>query len=146
VAAALIANESYAESNQRDSVGALRLGQDYRRYLEDRKPSRVGIYATLGGYGIVPFAEDVNDAYTGEETVEAEEAAEALRARVGGIGGQVGIGAEYVFADGEGKPAIALGVRYLGRIHRAQAISDDEGVVISAAWMTEGAIVVEFLR
>lgn len=145
-ALAILGTERFAESSQRDSVGALRLGLDYRRYLESRQANRVGLYGTVGGYGIVPFAEDVDDAYTADEAAEAAEAAEALRARVGGIGAQLGLGAEYVFPDAEGRPAVALGVRYLGRVHRAQAESDDEGLVISTAWMTEAALVLEFVR
>ena len=127
------------------NVGGTRLGLDYRRYLSTREAGRVGLYGDVGGYGIIANSRDVNDAYTQEEQEDANESAEGIRARIGGIGWQVGLGAEYLFGDKEQRPAVAVGLRYLARGHHGQ-ITDEEGTTVSSVVLSEAALVLEFMR
>lgn len=138
-------DSSFAETNSVTAVGSLRLALDYRRYLHRRDPGRVGFYADGGIYYIVPNATDVSDGYTPEEQASADEGSVALRGRVGGIGAQLGIGAEYLIADAAGAPAVSIGLRYVGRLHRGE-IASDEGYEISTVVLSEAALILEFQR
>lgn len=139
------ADATFAATNTYTGVGSTRLAVDYRRYVHARSAGRVGLYATGGGYFILPNAADVSDAYTPEEQAAADEGAGELRARIGGLGGQLGVGAEYVLGDAAGRPAVALGLRYSARLYRGQA-SNDEGYRVSTVVLTEAALVVDFMR
>lgn len=145
VAFVQFSTESFADSNARTIQGSARLGIDYRRYLFTREAGRVGGYGLAGVYGIIPHVEDINDAYSDSEQEDATQAAADVAARVGGFGGQIGIGGEYLFGDKQGRPAVALGARYLLRAFRGQ-IADDEGLTVSAVWTTEAALTLEFTR
>lgn len=141
-----IANARFASTNATSSVGALRLGVDYRRYVWAREAGGVNLYATAGGFGIVPNATRSDSSYTEQEQADAAEGAAADRARVGGFGAQAGLGAEYLFADAKGRPAVALGVRWLTRGYRGQETDDEEGTRVSTVVMSEAALVLEFTR
>ncbi len=135
----------FASSSSYAGVGSTRFSLDYRRYLYSRTPGAVDFYADGGVYAILPNARQTNDSYTEEEQNSADESAASLRARIGGLGAQLGIGADYLFADAAGKPAVALGLRYLGRLHRGQAVTE-EGVAISTVLLSEAALTLEFQR
>jgi hypothetical protein len=135
----------FAATQSLQAVGGLRLGLDYRRYLWAREGGAVNLYGDGGVYGIIPNAADNDEAYTEAEQSDADEGADANRARIAGIGGQAGIGAEYLLADPKGRPAVAVGVRYLARLYRGQA-GDDDGVTVSTVVMSEAAVVLEFTR
>lgn len=137
--------ESWSDTSSQALVGSVRLGLDYRRYLLAREAGAVGAYATLGAYGVLPAVVDENDGYSEEEQADADLAAEALAARIGGLGAQAGLGAEYLFADKKGRPAVAIGARYLVRVYRSQLV-DDELLQVSTVWMSEAALVLEFTR
>lgn len=136
---------TFAETSSYTSVGSTRFSVDYRRYLQAREPARVGLYATGGAFYVLPNAADRSDGYTAEEQASADEEAGGLRARIGGLGGQLGLGGEYLLADGQGRPAVALGLRYLGRAFRAQAVGES-GYQVSTVLYTEAALVVELMR
>lgn len=145
VAAVGFGNTTFSDTTSRTRLGGLRLSLDARQWLHPREAGRAGLYGDLGGYGIVPLASDTSDAYTAEEVADAEEGAAADRARIGGFGGQAGVGAEYVFGDREGRPAVAVGARWLARLHRAQA-SQEDATTVSTVLLTEAALVLEIVR
>ena len=136
---------SFGNTDSYEGVGSTRLSVDYRRYLLARNAGNVGFYGTGGGYYILPNAADVSDGYTPEEQDAADEGAGDARARIGGLGGQVGVGAEYLFGDAAGRPAVAVGLRYVVRLYRGQA-ANDEGYTISTILLPEAALVVEWMR
>ncbi len=146
VAYTAFATEDYTAVGGTRGVSALRLGGDYRRYLWARESARANMYGTVGGFGIFSGAADTNDSYSAEEQKDADESTAATRAKIAGFGGQAGIGAEYLFGDGAGKPAVALGARYVARFFRGEELDPEEGYHVSTVWLSEAAIVLEFTR
>lgn len=136
---------TWADTSGYQGLGSTRFSLDYRRWLHAREAGNVGFYALGGGYYILPNAKDVNDGYTPEEQDAADEGAASARARIGGMGAQLGVGAEYVLGDVRGRPAVALGIRYLGRVYRGQSVSDT-GSTVSTVLLTEAALTVELIR
>ena len=145
VALVQIVRARFADSASTRSAGGLRLGVDYRRWLFAREAGAVNFYGAAGAFGIVPNAADTDSSYTEEEAADAAEGAASDRARIGGFGGQAGVGAEYVIGDAKGRPAVGVGVRWLVRGYRGQE-GDDDGVRVSTVVMSEAAFVVEFVR
>lgn len=143
-AAAFFKTEQYASSSSSRMTGTLRPSLDYRRYLRERKAGRVNAWADAGIYGVIPFATDSSDAYTEEEQADADEAARSSRGRLGMYGAQAGLGAEYLLGDKEGQPAVALGIRYFGRVGASQQVQEEDGLIVSTIWLTEAAVMVEF--
>lgn len=146
IAYAAFATEDYTATGGNHGVSALRIGGDYRRYLWKREAAKANLYATAGGFGILAGATDENDSYSAQETKDAAESTAASAAKVAGFGGQAGIGAEYVFGDGTGKPAVALGARYVAKFFRGEELDAEEGYHVSTIWLSEAAIVLEFTR
>jgi hypothetical protein len=144
-AVARFATSRVGDGYATDAISTVRLGLDYRRWVWAREAGRVGLYGTLGGYGILPGATDTDSNWTDAEQADADEAAVERMGRVGGLGGQLGVGGEYVFGDPQGRPAVALGLRTLVRMHRAQVVQD-EAATVSTALLTETALVLEFIR
>lgn len=136
---------TFADIGSYEGLGATRFAVDYRRWLHVRAPGAVGFYADGGAYYVLPNAANRSDGYTAEEQASADEEAAGLRARIGGLGAQLGVGAEYPLADAQGRPAVAFGLRYLGRVFRAQA-TGEEGYTVSTVWLTEAALTLEFTR
>ena len=60
-------------------------------------------------------------------------------------GAQGGLGAEYVFGDKQGRPAIALGARWLLRGYRGSSFQEDE-IAVSFVLLNEAALVLEITR
>lgn len=139
----MLHDRTFADTSTVNAVGAFRPALDYRRYLRDRAPGAVNGYGTGGIYAVFPTVTDVSDSYTGEEQADAEEGADSLRAQIGGVGAELGIGAEYLFGDAAGRPAVALGVRYAGRVYRGQSLQEDN-FRVSTVWLGEAALVIEF--
>jgi hypothetical protein len=110
-----------------------------------RSAGAANLYATVGGFGVLPNAADTDTAYTADEQADADDSAAADRARIGGFGGQGGVGAEYVFGDKQDQPAVALGVRWLVRGFRGQEI-EDGAARVSTLVTSEAALVLEFTR
>ena len=140
-----LASSRFAEGNAVSSVGGLRLGADYRRYIWARKAGAVNLYGDAGAFGIVPAASSTDTAYTAQEQDDADEGAAADRARIGGLGAQAGLGAEYLLGDKEGRPAVAVGVRWLVRGYRGQE-GGEEGIRVSTVVTNEAAVVLELCR
>jgi hypothetical protein len=139
------ADAQFASSSTYTGVGSTRFSADYRRYVWAREPGRVDFYGDGGVYGILPNAKQTNDSFTEEEQNSADESSASLRARIGGVGAQLGIGADYLFADAAGRPAVGLGVRYLARLYRGQAATED-GYDVSTVLVSEAAVTLEFQR
>ena len=135
----------YGASLAQSSIGGVRIGLDYRRYLWDREAGAANLYGQVGGFGIVPNAAEGDESYTVAEQDAADETAAANRDRVGGFGAQGGLGAEYVFGDKQGRPAIALGARWLLRGYRGSSFQEDE-IAVSFVLLNEAALVLEITR
>ncbi len=140
-----LATSRFAEGNAVSSVGGLRLGADYRRYLWAREAGAVNLYGDAGAFGILPTAATTDSAYTVQEQADADEGAAANRARIGGLGLQGGLGAEYLLGDKKGRPAVAVGVRWLVRGYRGQE-GGEEGARVSTVVTSEAAVVLELTR
>lgn len=135
---------TWSDTPSAESLGATRLGLDYRRYLPaaDAGPGKVDMYGDVGLYGILPSAKDTSEAYTEEDQASADEASGELRARIGGVGGRLGIGAGYRL----GEPAsVTIGVRGAVAVHRAQATLET-GYQVSVIVAPEAALTLEFRR
>ena len=141
---AFVQESQFASTSSSHNVGGLRPGLDYRRYLRAREPGQVNGWLDGGIYGVIPFAEDVSDAYTPEEQADADEGAKSARERVGLYGGQAGLGAEYLLGDKAGKPAVALGMRYFLKVGATQATQEEDGFSVSTLWLTEAGLYLEF--
>lgn len=145
LAAVRLGTTTTADARTHQSTTGLRLGGDARRYLWAREAGRATAYGAVGAYGIVPFAANTSSAFTTEEQADADEGALADRQRIGGFGGQAGFGAEYVVGDREARPTLAIGARWLARMHRAQA-GDEVGTTVSTVLLTEAAVTLEIIR
>lgn len=127
------------------SVGGIRLGADWRGYVWAREPGRVNVWGTAGIFGIAPNAAQADSGWTEAEQTEADADSAARRASIGGLGAQGGLGAEYLFADASGQPAVAIGARWV--VRGFGAMDTDETETDFAMFLsTEAAIIVEFTR
>jgi len=120
-------------------VGALRPSADYRRYLEVRRPGEAAPYLQVGGYGVIPSARIVGEAFTKAEQADADADARADRARIGAYGGRAGGGVEVWWQNG-----LTVGARYLLVVHRHAAVVDD-AVTTSVMVRGEAAFVLGFV-
>ncbi len=109
--------------------GVVRPALDLRfSLLEHRDPRPVPFL--FGGVHVdVPSARDVSNGYTEEEQEAAAITATAERARLGGFGGRLGIGAAVRVVQG-----LSLGARYALTWHRSSFLGDDPTAVTS--WAT----------
>lgn len=135
----------YSATVAQSSVGGLRIGADYRRYLWRREAGAANLYGDLGAFGVIPNAAEGDEAYTVAEQDAADETAAANRGRIGGFGGQGGVGGEYVFGDKQGRPAVALGARWLIRGYRGSTAQED-ATSTSVVLISEAAVVLEITR
>ncbi len=135
---------TYSNTPSREGLGSSRLGLDYRRYLAPAPagPGAVDTYANLGLYGILPSAHDSSEAYTEEDQASADEAAAELRARIGGVGGRLGIGAGYRIGDAA---SVTIGMRGAVVLHRVQATLES-GYEVSVLVLPEAALTLELRR
>ena len=139
-----IAN-SYADNTHLFSVGGVRIGADWRGYVWPREAGRVNVWPTAGMFGIIPNSAESDTSYTTEETDQAAQDSRERRARIGGIGAQAGIGAEYCFGDAAGKPAFSLGAKWVLRGFGGLDLADQE-TDFSMFLVSEAALVLEFTR
>lgn len=144
VAVVRFSNATFADTSSVESVGAMRLGVDYRRYLPAAGcgPGFIDMYGNVGLYGILPTARDTSDAYTEEDQASADEASAELRARVGGLGGRLGVGAAY---RAGGPASVSVGARGSLVLHRAQSTLET-GYTISTVLLPEAVLTLEFRR
>jgi hypothetical protein len=135
----------FGDGTARSLVGSTRISLDYRRYLWAREADRVDLYGDVGLYGIAPNSITQDSSFTASEDKDAAEADEGVKAMIGGVGGQVGIGGEYVFGDKQSRPSVSVGVRTLMRLHRGQ-VEQEDATTVSTVVLTETAFVLEFTR
>ncbi len=145
VAVVEIISESASDEVHTFNVGGIRLGGDYRYYLWPRTPGKVNVWGTAGVFGIVPNSAEADSGWTVAEQQEADKDSSDRRAQVGGLGAQGGVAAEYLFADAEGKPAVALGARWLLRGFGGLDIEETQ-TDFSMLMSTEVALLIEFTR
>jgi hypothetical protein len=133
------------ESPASQAVGATRLSVDGRRWLEPRAARTAGFYAQSGVYAVIPNARFTDAAWTEAESADADVSEASARATIGGAGGQLGIGAAWAVADAQGRPALLLGARGLGRAFVGRSTGDD-GTVLSLVVLPEAALTLELVR
>ncbi|GDX78283.1 hypothetical protein LBMAG42_00940 [Deltaproteobacteria bacterium] len=145
VAVVEIISESASDEVHTFNVGGIRLGGDWRHYLWARTPGKVNVWGTAGVFGIVPNSAEADSGWTVAEQQESDKDSSDRRAQIGGLGAQGGVAAEYLFADGEGTPAVALGARWVVRGFGGLDVEEtqtDFSMLIS----TEAALFIEFTR
>ena len=136
---------SVAEETHTFNVGGLRLGADWRGYVWPRTPGRVNLWGTAGLFGIVPNAAQADSGWTQAEQDEADKDSATQRAGIGGMGALGGFGAEYLFADADGRPAFALGARWVLRGFGALDVEDTQ-TNFGLRLTSEAALLLEFTR
>lgn len=145
VAIVEVISERATEEVRTFSVGGVRIGADWRRYVWAREAGKVNVWGTAGLFGIVPNAGQADSGWTEAEQTEADKDSADRRAAIGGMGAQGGLGAEYLIADAAGLPAVAVGARWVVRGFGALDVEETEtdfGMFLT----TEVALVLEFTR
>jgi len=104
-----------ADSTAVESRSALRPALSVRRWLMDPVSATPLFFLTSGIHLVVPFVSQASDGVSSEEESALDEAAQEDEDRIGGWGGQVGMGAEYRFENG-----ISFGMKSSVVIHRSQ--------------------------
>ena len=108
-----------AEQRRKVTVAGVRPAVDLQHHLVPRdEPATFWVGA--GVYGVIPIARDVSDAYGEEEEEAAREGSRELMARVGGVGGRVGVGAEVALSE-----SLSLGLRTHLWAFRGQRYTED---------------------
>lgn len=138
-------SESAAAEVHTFNVGGVRLGGDWRGYLWPRTPGRVNAWGTAGIFGVIPNAAETDTGWTSAEQDEADKDSAVRRAQVGGLGALAGVGAEYLLADAEGKPAVAIGARWVLRGFGGLDVEESQ-TDFSMRLYSEAALLVEFTR
>jgi hypothetical protein len=127
-----------SESTSVESRSALRPAMNVRRWLMDPVSDTPLFFLTSGVHLVVPFVSQASDGSSSEETSALEEAAEEDADRIGGWGGQVGMGAEYRFKNG-----LSFGMKSSVVIHRSQK-SNAETRAVSVLVRPQTALTVGF--
>jgi hypothetical protein len=86
----------------------------------------------LGMHGDIPSSRSVSNAFTEEEQAAADDLAYDERARLGGVGGRVGVGAEQTLGRG-----IAVGLTWSADVHQSVLRGDDARAVTT--WLGTSA-------
>ncbi len=139
LAAARISSNVQTHSQvEHSSRSAFRPSLDYRRALKDRVVGAAVPYVQLGGYGVIPSAQERSDTASKSEQKVLNEQAQQDRSRIGGFGLRGGLGAEIPWESG-----LLLGARYSVVYHRSRAL-DEETLTVSSLLRTEAALVLGF--
>lgn len=118
--------------------GVIRPGIDVRWGLMTPEIKKPYPWLFAGMHGDIPSARDTSNGYTKPEQKAADANATIERARLGGIGGRLGIGADY-----RPLPGIAFGFQYALTWRRGVFQSDDRQAVTS--WLSgEAALLLAF--
>ncbi len=141
---AAIRDGQYQDESSQRYVAGVRPSADVRWYLRERAPGKVEAFGLGGIYGIIPAAGDRSDAYTPEEQTDADEAASAQRARIGGLGARLGLGADWLLMDRDGKAGVGLGVQSVLKVHGAWEVGEEDGLRVSTLWLTETSLMLDF--
>jgi hypothetical protein len=126
------------ESWRQRHWGVVRPSLDVRFAPWKRTTGRPSPWLLLGGHGDIPSARDTSNAFSDEEEAVAEEDAKVERARLGGLGGRVGVGVDLRFA-----PGLVVGAQYAVLWHRGVLRTSEQDSVTS--WVAgEAALVLGF--
>ncbi|MCP4805052.1 MAG: hypothetical protein GY913_17305 [Proteobacteria bacterium] len=115
----------------------IRPALDGQRYLLPREVGAPTAWVGAGLYGVIPIARDRNDAYGEEEQSAANEGSREVMARIGGLGGRVGVGAEYLLVDG-----LTVGFRTHLWGYRGQRFTED-ALLVSTLVSVDAALRVQ---
>ncbi len=117
--------------------GVVRPGLDARFALIDVQPKKPIPWAYVGSHIDIPSVRDVSTGYTDEEQEAADEGATLERARLGGFGARLGIGADIRPWTG-----VAVGLQTGLQWQRSLFVADDPTAVTS--WLVgETALLVQ---
>ena len=119
--------------------GVVRPGFDVRWALTERQARRPFPWVLLGGHASIPSARDVSSGYTKDEQEAADEQAFLERARLGGLGARLGIGADY-----EVLPGLGIGAQWSLAWHQGTWTADDLDLVSS--WLAGDASLILTFR
>lgn len=145
VAVVEVVSESASDEVHTFNVGGVRLGADWRGYVWPRTPGKVNLWGTGGLFGIVPNSAEADSGWTEDEQTEADRDSASRRGRIGGLGLQAGLGAEYPFADASGQPGVSLGARWVVRGFGGLAL-EETSTQFSMLVVSEAALLLEFTR
>ena len=119
--------------------GVVRPGLDFRWAFHDYVEDRPWPWFLLGMHADIPSARDVSTGYTRAEQAAADEGAWIERAKLGGVGGRVGLGADY-----EVLPGLALGAQWAVEWHHATWYADD--ISVATQWLAADASLMMIFR
>lgn len=119
--------------------GVVRPGLDLRLGLTQRVERRPFPWVLVGAHGDIPSSRDISNGYTDAEQAAADEQAYIERARLGGFGGRLGIGAEY-----ELLPGLGIGAQWGVGLHRGTWRAEDLSEVSS--WVSGEASLLLLFR
>ena len=118
--------------------GVIRPAVDLRWGLVKPAPLRPYPWLFAGIHADIPSARDTSNGYSKAEQRAADENATTERARLGGLGGRFGLGADY-----RPVPSVAVGLQYALTWRRGIFLSEDRQAVSS--WLSgEAALVLAF--
>jgi hypothetical protein len=140
-----VIDETASDEVRTFNVGGVRIGADWRGYVWPREAGKVNLWGTAGLFGISPNSGEADSGWTEDEQVEADRDSASRRARIGGLGVQAGLGAEYPFADKSGQPGISLGAKWVVRGFGGLDVEETK-TSFSMLVVSEAALLLEFTR
>lgn len=126
------------EAWQSRHVGVFRPGADLRVSFLKRSDDRPRPYALLGFHGTIPSARNAGSSFSPEERDEARRDASVERARLGGVGGRLGVG-----VDMRVHKHVSAGFLWTGQVHRA-VIRTTEAASVTGWVGSEAAFTLAF--
>ena len=118
--------------------GVIRPAADLRVSLGSREPLRPSPWLYVGVHGDIPSARDTSNGYTEAEREVADEDAWVERARLGGVGGRLGVGLDYRVA-----PGVAVGARWGLLLHHGM-LRTSEAQWVTAWFAADAALLLTF--
>ena len=118
--------------------GVIRPGVDLRVSLLRRSDDRPRPLVLVGLYGDIPSARIASEGFDAEEEEQADLDAAVDRARLGGVGARVGLGADLRVHE-----HVAVGFLWSTRLHRA-VLRTSEASTVTAWLSSEAALTVAF--
>jgi len=118
--------------------GVVRPGFDLKLRPGRRTPGLPVPWALLGGHVDIPSSRDVSNGYTVEEQLDADDAADIDRVRLGALGARVGVGVEQRIVGG-----LSIGAQYAAQWQRSLFVRRDP-VTIESQVFGEASLLLVF--